>query len=157
VNDIAIAIAVHVLAIVWWIGGVAMVTTVLLPAARRVPDPAEGFAMFQRVEERFAWHARVATLLAAASGFYMVVRLHFWPLFLSATYWWLDAMVLVWALFTVVLFIAEPLFAHRWLQRQAVHAPERTLALLQRLHWIALLLSIATILGAAAGSHGLSI
>ena len=53
-NDITIAVSVHVLAIVWWIGGVAMVTTVLLPAARRLDDAAAGIAMFQRIEERFA-------------------------------------------------------------------------------------------------------
>lgn len=156
-NDIAIAVAVHVLAIVWWIGGVAMVTTVLLPAARRLDDAAAGIAMFQRIEERFAWHARVATLLAAASGFYMVAVLRLWPYFSTPSYWWLDAMVFVWALFTVVLFVAEPLFGHRWLERQAAIAPARTLALLQRLHWVALAISAVTILGAAAGSHGMSL
>jgi len=155
-NDIAIAVAVHVLAIVWWIGGVAMVTTVLLPAARRFDDAAAGMAMFQRIEARFAWHARVATFLAAASGFYMVAVLRLWPYFSKPEYWWLDAMVFVWTVFTLVLFVAEPLFVHRWLDRQAAAAPARTLALLQRLHWIALIFSIVTILGAAAGSHGMT-
>ena len=57
--------------------------------------------------------ARAATLLAAASGFYMVDRLGLWANFLLATYWWLDAMVLVWLLFTLLLFVAEPLFLER--------------------------------------------
>lgn len=30
-DDVTIALAIHVLAIVLWIGGVAMVTTILLP------------------------------------------------------------------------------------------------------------------------------
>jgi uncharacterized membrane protein len=152
-NDLAIAIAIHVLAIVWWIGGVAMVTSVLLPAARRTGDAAAGLAMFQRIEERFAWHARVATLLAAASGFYMVDRIGLWSDFLVPSYWWLDAMVFVWAMFTMVLFVAEPLFVHRWIERQAAVAPARTLALIARLHWVALILSVVTLLGAAVGSH----
>ncbi len=156
-NGFAIAIAVHILAIVWWIGGVAMVTTVLLPAARKIGDAKEGVAMFKRVEERFAWQARAATLLAAASGFYMVDRLGFWPYFAVPAYWWLDAMVFVWGIFAIVLFVAEPLFLHRWLDRQASVAPGHTLALVHRLHWIVLVLSIVTILGAAAGSYGLSI
>lgn len=150
-NGVAIAVAIHLVAIVWWIGGVAMVTTVLLPAARSTSDAEQGLAMFRRVEERFAWHGRGATLLAAASGFYLVERLGLWSYFTSLAYWWLDAMVFVWAGFTIVLFVAEPLFIHRWLDRQAA----RTLSLLQRLHWIALIVSIITILGAAAGSHGL--
>lgn len=156
-NGFAIAIAVHILAIVWWIGGVAMVTTVLLPAARKLGDAKEGIAMFQRVEKRFAWHARAATLAAAASGFYMVDRLGFWPYFAVSAYWWLDAMVFVWGIFTIVLFVAEPLFLHRWLERKAIQAPARVLVLLQQLHWIVLILSVITILGAAAGSYGLLI
>ena len=73
-NDLAIAIAIHVLAIVWWIGGVAMVTTVILPAARRMGDPAAGLAMFQSIEGRFAWHARIATILAAGGHVMMTAR-----------------------------------------------------------------------------------
>lgn len=156
-NGFAVAIALHVLSIVWWIGGVAMVTTVLLPAARSIADAGEGMAMFRCVEERFAWHARAATLLAAASGFYMVDQLDLWDSFSMLSYWWLDAMVLVWVIFTLALFIAEPFLLHRWLERQAAEAPAQTLALLQRLHWVVLVLSIITILGAAAGSHGLTL
>jgi len=52
-----------------------MVTTVLLPAVRGFDDAREGLEMFQRIEGRFAWHARAATLLTAASGFYMADRL----------------------------------------------------------------------------------
>lgn len=155
-NDIAVAVAIHLVAIVWWIGGVTMVTTVVLPAARRMADPSEGLAMFQRIEKRFAWHARAATLLAAVSGFYMVAVLRLWPYFSTLDYWWLDAMVFVWALFTIVLFVAEPLFVRNWLERQGVQAPVRTLSLLQRLHWVALVLSVVTVLGAAAGGHGMS-
>ena len=36
VTDVVIARALHVLAVVIWIGGVSMVTTVALPAVRRV-------------------------------------------------------------------------------------------------------------------------
>lgn len=155
-NDFAIAVAIHVAAIVWWIGGVAMVTTVLLPAARRMADAAEGLVLFQRIEARFAWQARAATLLAAASGFYMVDRLALWTCFETPAYWWLDAMVFVWGVFTIVLFVAEPLFLHRWLEREAARAPMQTLTLLQRLHWAALTLSVITLLGAATGSNGMS-
>ena len=154
-NAFSIAIAIHIVAIVWWIGGVAMVTTVLLPAVRKMEDPGEGIAMFRRIEELFSWHARAATLLAAASGFYMVEQLGMWANFLEPAFWWLGAMVFVWGLFTLVLFVAEPLFLHRWLARQATRSPTRTLVLLQWLHWIALILSVVTILGATTSIHGL--
>ena len=85
----------------------------------------------------------------------MIAVLRLWRYSSMLEYWWLDAMVFVRAMFTIVLFVAEPRFVQRWLERQAAITPARTLAVLQRLHWIALVLSVATILGAAAGSQGL--
>ena len=64
-------------------------------------------------------------------------------------------MVAVWLLFTLVLFILEPLFLDRWFEARARRAPESAFALLQRFHWLLLLLSLVTIIGAVAGSHGL--
>jgi uncharacterized membrane protein len=155
-DDVTIALSIHVLAIVLWIGGVAMVTTVLLPAVRNFKSTEERVAFFGLVEWRFAWQARGATLLAGLSGFYMVHRLDLWSEFSSIAYWWLDAMVLVWLLFTLMLFVAEPLFLDRWLQNRARLAPESTFALIQRLHWGLLVVSLITVFGAVAGSHGLS-
>jgi uncharacterized membrane protein len=108
-NDLAIARAIHVLAVVVWIGGVAMVTTVILPMVRRARTPTEGQTLLEAVERRFVWQARVATLLVAASGFYMVDRLHLWDRFRAIEFWWMHAMVLLWLIFTIVLFIGEPL------------------------------------------------
>ncbi len=130
-----------------------MVTTIVLPAARRSPDNAD---LFDIVERRFAWQARVATLLVGATGFYMVERFDLWERFKTVTYWWMHAMVGIWVLFAVILFIAEPLFLHSWFEARARARPEATLALAHRAHWILLILSALTILGAVAGSHGLS-
>jgi len=154
--DVTVALAVHVVSIVLWIGGVAMATTVLLPAAREWKSAAERVAFFAHVERRFAWQARGTTLLAGASGFYMVDRLALWPAFERVEYWWLDAMVLVWLVFTVMLFVAEPLFLDRWFNKRARLAPDSTFALIQRLHWLLLVLALATVVGAVAGSHGLT-
>jgi uncharacterized membrane protein len=154
-NDVAIALTVHVVAIVLWIGGVALVTTVLLPAVGQFKRAEERTQFFAIIERRFAWQARVTTLLAGASGLYLLHRLNLWAGFRTVGYWWLDAMVLVWLLFTVMLFIAEPLFLDRWFAARAQQAPEGTFALVRRVHWVLLILSLITIVGAVAGSHGL--
>jgi uncharacterized membrane protein len=155
-DDVSIALALHVLAVVLWIGGVAMVTTVLLPAVRQFKSAEERIAFFEKIERRFAWQARGTTLLAGGSGFYMVHRLNLWSRFLAAEYWWLGAMVAVWLLFTLMLFIIEPLFLHRRFGPSARRAPETTFARVQGFHWVLLMLSLATIFGAVSGSHGLS-
>jgi uncharacterized membrane protein len=154
-DDLAIAQAIHVLAVVIWIGGVAMVTTVVLPLIRRDGAAAERLALFESVERRFIWQARIATLFVAASGFYMVERLNLWDRFLSLDFWWMQAMVGLWLIFTLILFVGEPLIMHRWIHRRALTAPRSTFALLQRLHWVLLTLSVITILAAVAGSQGM--
>jgi uncharacterized membrane protein len=151
-DDLAIARALHVLAVVVWIGGVAMVTTIILPAAR---DLSNGADLATVIEQRFAVQARIATLLVGASGFYMVDRLDLWDRFRAAGYWWMHAMVGVWLVFTVILFVAEPLFLHRWFEARARADPDSTLKLVTRLHWVLLIVSLITIFGAVAGSHGL--
>ena len=154
-DDITIARVIHILAIIFWIGGVAMVTTVLLPAVRQFKSPDEQLAFFDKVERRFANQSRLSTLLAGLSGLYMVWKLDAWNRFADASFWWMDAMVLVWLIFTLMLFVAEPLFLHRWLEARAKAAPEATFRLVARLHWTLLMLSIVTVIGAAAGAHGL--
>jgi uncharacterized membrane protein len=149
-----IARAIHVLAVVLWIGGVAMVTTVLLPAVRRQIKSGEQLELFQRLELRFAAQARWTTVLAGASGFWLVWRFDLWARFAEPRFWWMHAMVAIWAIFTLMLFVLEPLFLHRRLRERSRREPSGTFVLIQRFHWVLLLLSLITVFGAVAGSHG---
>ena len=152
--DFAVARALHVLGVVLWIGGVGMVTTVLLPATRRLKSPQEQLDFFERIEGRFAWQARFTTLLTGLSGFYLVWRFDLWPRFADAHYWWMHAMVAIWLIFTLMLFVLEPLVLHRGLRERASRDPSGTFLLIQRMHWVLLILSLITVAGAVAGSHG---
>lgn len=154
-DDIAIARALHVIGVVLWIGGVGFVTTVLLPGIRRMREPQDRVAFFERLERSFAWQARLTTLVVGISGFYMTTAWNLWSRFASPVYWWMHAMVLVWAVFTVMLFVAEPLFLHRWFIRRAQARPEATFRLIESLHRVLLVISILTVLGAVSGSHGI--
>jgi len=153
-DDGLIARALHVFGVVLWIGGVGFVTTVLLPAVRRMKEPAERVAFFEAVEGRFAWQARGTTLLVGGSGFYLAHTYDLWDRFAAIAYWWMHAMVFVWAVFTVMLFVAEPLFLHRWFLKRAADKPEATFRLIQTLHWVLLTISLIAVLGATVGSHG---
>lgn len=148
-----LARAAHVLGVVVWIGGVGFVTAVLLPALRAVDDGDRRAELFERLEGRFAWIARGATIVVGASGFYMVEQYDLWERFANVEFWWMHAMVAIWAIFTVMLFVAEPLFLHRWFAGCLRDKPDSTFALIQRMHWILLLLSMLTIFGAVAGAH----
>lgn len=149
-----VARVLHVVGVVLWIGGVAMVTTVLLPATRRLKTPQERVAFFENIERGFAAQSRITTLITGLSGFYLVHRLDLWERFTRSEFWWMHAMVAVWALFTLVLFVLEPLFLNRWFIERARHRPESTFRLVARLHWVLLGVSLVTVAGAVAGSHG---
>jgi uncharacterized membrane protein len=155
-KDYYLARVLHVVGVVLWIGGVAFVTAVLLPAVKRMREPAERVKFFEAVEAGFARQARVTTLLTGLSGFYLVHGLRAWDRFADAHYWWMHAMVLVWVVFTLMLFVLEPLWLHRWFLARAQRDPEGTFSIIARMHWVLLAVSVITIAGAAAGSHGWS-
>ena len=62
----------HILCVVFWIGGVAMVTTVILPAVKKFKSLEERVEFFEKVERKFQIQARVTTMVTGLSGFYMI-------------------------------------------------------------------------------------
>lgn len=154
-DDVTIARALHVLAVVHWIGGVSLVTLVILPALRRMARSADRLATFEAIEGRFSAQAKVSVTLAGLTGFYITHRLDAWHRFLEPGFWWMHAMVLIWLVFTIVLFIAEPLVLHDWFRRRAEAAPESTFQLIHRAHVVLLLAAAVTTGAAVLGANGL--
>lgn len=147
-----IAIAIHLLGVLWWIGGLAFVTLVFIPALRtELADNPH--ALLGAIERRFAPQARIAVVLVGASGGYLLWALGAWRWLGSPQFWWLDAMIGYWLLFVAMLFVVEPsgllqrvIFAGR----DPVHAWKR----FHMLHAILLTVGIVIVAAAAAGSHG---
>jgi len=152
-NDIELARALHVLFVVHWIGGVAFVTLVALPLARASKDAAKGWALFEAIEQRFSAQVKWSMPLAGLSGLWMAWRLDLWAEFADPAFWWLDAMVLLWAVFMAAVFLVEPI-AHARLKAEAALDPGAVLRRLSRAHLVLLAAAIITILGAVAGSNG---
>jgi uncharacterized membrane protein len=153
-DDVTIARAIHVLGVVLWIGGVAFVTTVLLPAIGRRHAAEDRFQAFEAIGRTFAMKSRATTLIVGLTGFHMTAAQDLWDRFLHLDFWWMHAMVLVWLIFTVMLFVAEPLFLHRWFEARARTRPEGTFRLIARMHWVLLWGSLVAVLGVVIGAHG---
>ena len=153
-NEFAFARVLHVLGVVLWIGGVAMVTTVLIPAMAQMRSSSERMKFFGRIESRFAPQARLTTLVVGLSGFYMVHILNAWSRFGELRYWWMHAMVLVWAIFTLMLFVVEPLVRRRQTTQMDHRETDKSFRRMRRMHQIVLTLSLVAVGGAVAGSHG---
>lgn len=151
---LTLARVIHVLAVILWIGGVGMVTTVIIPAIKRMRSPEEQIETFEKIEGRFAIQAKITTLITGITGFYMLHVLDGWDRYFDFRFWWIHAMTLVWIIFTLVLYVLEPLVLHKLFKKYAKKDAGRTFNLIHRAHWFLLLLSLITTMGAVAGSHG---
>ncbi len=152
-DAMVIARMLHVIGVVLWIGGVAFIATVLLPALRRLPDAGKALALFSQVEGRFKQQARIITLVTGLSGMFMLSALHAWDRYLQPAFWWVHLMSFIWLVFTVILFVIEPFFLGQRVQDSARHNPGRALRLAHRLLSALLVLSLIAILGAVSGVH----
>jgi len=148
-SDILLARIIHVLAVVHWIGGVSFVTLVILPLARR----RQNIELFVSVEHQFSTQVRLSLPLAGAAGFWMTWRLDLWWRFADADFWWMTAMVAVWVIFMLLVFVVEPLLGSRLLQKLEAN-PTAMLGRLGRAHAILLAAAVVAIFGTLAGVHG---
>jgi uncharacterized membrane protein len=146
--------AVHVLSVLHWIGGLVFVTLVVLPSLCDA-EASTRLVQFDALEHRFAGQARLSTLLAGASGFYLFYELGHWEHLAEPRFWWLHAMIALWAIFMVMLFVAEPLFLHAWFDRRARRDPDGAFRIALRGHRVLSAVAVLTTLGAVAGAHGL--
>lgn len=153
---LAVLLALHVVGVVLWIGGVGMATLVVLPAARAARPLGDGVRLFKTVEHRFAPLARWMVALVGVTGVLMLWLLDLWAGFRSAQFWWLHAMALVWLFFATMLFVVEPLAVSPQPVPADEHVAERRLRRLHRVHIVLLILSLVTVAGAVAGARGVS-
>ena len=154
-DDVTIARAIHVVAVLHWIGGVAFVTTVILPAVSAMTEPSARLGLFEAVEHRFSAQVRVSVPLAGLSGAYIAERLDSWNRFVTPGGWWLMAMAVVWLVFMAILFVIEPFVLRARFRQRALADPIGTFRLVLGAHR-ALLGAAAVTAGAAVlGAHGL--
>ena len=155
-NIFILARTLHIVGVVFWIGGVAFVTTVLIPSLKRTANPKDRMDLFEKIEGKFSFQAKISVLITGITGIYMIYFLNAWSRYLDGQYWWLHLMTTVWLLFAIVLFILEPLVLHQWFREHAKIDSDKTFNRLHRMHIILLSISVLAILGAMAGSHGFS-
>ena len=144
----------HVLGVVVWIGGVAFVTTILIPSLKKITDSKNRLELFEQLEGKFAFQARLVTLITGISGYYMLEAMNAWERYQQIQFWWMHLMTFIWAIFTLVLFVLEPLVLHRWFKEQAMRDSDNAFVWLHRMHKVLLSASLLAVFGAVAGSHG---
>jgi uncharacterized membrane protein len=135
-------------------GGVTFVTLVLIPTLRRSSPQVDQLTIFNTIENRFASIARAMVLLAGISGFYMTYKLNAWGRFSQVQFFWMHAMVFVWLLFFLALFIIEPFILKNHSRMVKDGHGITNLRKTQIVHLIILVLSLITIMVSVMGAHG---
>ena len=80
---ITLARVLHTIAVILWIGGVAMVTIVIIPAVKQTESKEEQIETIEKIEGRFALQAKITTLITALTGFYNLNELEAWDKYLD--------------------------------------------------------------------------
>jgi hypothetical protein len=115
----------------------------------------ERLALFEQLEGKFALQARIVTVITGLTGFYMLEYMDAWDRYQQMQFWWVHMMTLIWLIFTVILFVLEPLVLHRRFKLLATENSDKAFAWLHNMHKIILALSLITIFVTVAGVHGL--
>ncbi len=150
---VPVLLALHVLSVIIWVGGMAFVTTVVLPALAGLPAP-ERIPAFLEIERRFGLQARIWVLVAGATGGAMWARLRLTALAGTSRGLWLDGMIAFWAFFMLLLFVLEPMFLQRRLRARGDRDGEAARRLLLRGHAVLLALAVLVVVGAVLGVQG---
>ena len=134
-----IALIIHVLAVVIWIGGVAFVTMITFPIIQREQGSLEQVMMFQGIEHRFSRIAKVLVILTGISGFYLLSEKGF---SIGA-----GIMIFVWTLYASLLFFLEKILFKRLFESPTGKQlnTAQIFFRLQVFHWIILALSFSAI------------
>jgi len=141
-----IALTIHVLSVVIWIGGVSFVTLVTFPMILRMDKSLEMVMMFQGTEHRFGKIAKVMVVLAGLSGFYLIYEKG-----LSFGVW---VMMSVWAFYASLLFGLEKAIFKKLFDKPGEQVDmKKVFNLLQTFHWVVLGLSFLAVASGIYASH----
>lgn len=150
---IPLLIALHVLSVVIWIGGVAFVTIIVFPMIIRMESSLEKVIFFQGVEHRFAKIAKITVTIVGITGG--------WLLYLTGEASYLftlnglgpTIMLLVWAFYVLVLLFEGRLFKVIF-SGEAQRDTAKVFFRLSAFHWVVLGLSMLAVGVGVFAAHG---
>ena len=144
--------ALHVVVVVLWIGGVAFVTIIVFPMLLKMEDSLQKALMFQRIEGRFAKHARIYLILAGISGFSLLYLTGRYQDLFSADGFGITTMLIVWVFFGLVLTFEKKIFQRLFDKPEKID-PEKIFFRLSAFHWVVLALSLLAVFAGVWEGH----
>jgi len=144
--DYVIALTIHVISVIIWIGGVAFVTMVTFPMIQRGSSSLEQVMMFQGTEHRFGKIAKTMVILAGLSGLYLIKVKG-----MSFGVW---VMIILWVVYASLLFGLEKMIFKKLFGKPSDQIDTKKIfSLLQGFHWIVLTLSFLAVTAGIWAAH----
>jgi len=141
-----IALTIHIISVVIWIGGVAFVTMVTFPMILRMDKSLEMVLMFQGTEHRFGKIAKIMVILAGLSGLSLIYEKG------TSSGVWL--MIVIWSFYAALLFGLEKMIFKRLFARPSNDMDtKKVFNILQTFHWVVLGLSLLAIIAGVYAGH----
>lgn len=150
---IPLLIALHVLTVVLWIGGVAFVTVIIFPMLIRMEDSLEKVLLFQRVENKFARQARFYALVAGITGVILLYLTGEYRMLFTLSGLGITIMLLAWSIYTFILTFEKRIFKVLFSQPEKLDTA-RVFRRLNVFHWFILGLSLAAVFVGVFSGHG---
>lgn len=144
--EMVLALTLHIMSVVVWIGGVTFVTLVTFPMILRMEKSLEMVMMFQGTEHRFVKIAKAMVILAGLSGFYLLYEKG-----LSTA---VIIMIVIWAGYALLIFgLEKKLFAKLFGRPEDQTDTKKVFKILQIFHWVVLALSFLAIAAGVYEAH----
>lgn len=150
---VPLLIAVHVLAVVIWIGGVAFVTMVVFPMIMRMESSIEKVLFFQGIEHRFANIAKLCVFTVGLTGIGLLQITGEWNVLFKVTGIGPTLMLIVWIFYVLILLFEGKLFKIIF-RRDAQQNTSRVFFTLSVFHWFVLGMSLLAVGIGVLASHG---
>jgi len=150
---IPLLIAVHVLGVVIWIGGVAFVTMTVFPMILRMESSLEKVMFFQGVEHRFAKIAKLSVAIVGLTGAWLLYLTGEWKILFKLSGVGPTLMLIVWAFYVLVLLFEGRLFKAIF-KGEAQQDTAKIFVAMSIFHWVVLGLSLLAVAVGVWAAHG---
>ncbi|NTU43288.1 MAG: hypothetical protein HGA78_09635 [Nitrospirales bacterium] len=152
---IPLLIALHVVGVVIWVGGVSFVTTTVFPMIMRLEGSLEKVLFFQGVEHRFARIAKAMVALVGITGVLLLQLTGEWSMLFTKAGIGPTLMLIVWLFYVFILLFEARIFKAVF-GTGGQHDTEKVFFHLTVFHWVILGLSLLAVgVGVWAGHGGI--
>lgn len=150
---VPILIAIHVITIVLWIGGVAFVTIIIFPMLLRMEGSIEKVIFFQGVEHRFAKLAKIYVTIAGVTGFLILYINNGYAILFTSDGIGITLMLIAWLFYVLVLLFEKKIFMKLFSQPEKLDTA-KIFFRLSLFHWVILVLSLVAVGAGVWTGHG---